>query len=125
MSDISTSRFLTDRSYREKKALPSLRRALKRSWNGMAREGRESFQALGHILSAADGRSLTSEEKDQVVHQLQDLAKAIPMLAVFMLPGGMLLLPLLLKVLPFDLRLSAFREDDAGSNEGSDAERDA
>ena len=34
--------------------------------------------------------------------QLVDLAKAVPALAIFAAPGGMLLLPLLAKLLPFN-----------------------
>jgi hypothetical protein len=42
--------------------------------------------------------------------QLLDICKAIPALAIFMLPGGSLLLPLLIKLLP-DILPSAFRDD--------------
>ena len=40
--------------------------------------------------------------------QLLDLAKTIPALAIFAAPGGMLLLPILLKLLPFNLLPSSF-----------------
>jgi hypothetical protein len=59
---------------------------------------------LGHLLArAAGGATLTAEEKRQVKEQLIDLAKAVPALAIFAAPGGMLLLPLLAKLLPFSL----------------------
>ena len=111
MVSLNPAKFITDPTYREKIGIPALARALRTAWNGMALETRDTFRALGHILSVADGRTLTTEEKQLVKTQLQDLAKSAPMLAVFMLPGGMLLLPILLKVLPFDLRLSAFKPD--------------
>jgi hypothetical protein len=41
--------------------------------------------------------------------QLVDVAKTVPSLAVFALPGGFILLPVVLKLLPFDLRPSSFR----------------
>ena len=121
MAFFSARRFLTEPGYRDKEAIPALAYTLKKAWQGMAKEGKESLQALGHLVAAADGRSLTAEEKTQVKTQLQDLAKAVPMLAVFLLPGGMLFLPLLLKVLPFDLRPSAFKEMSEEARQDSEA----
>ena len=40
--------------------------------------------------------------------QLIDLAKAVPALAIFAAPGGLLLLPLLAKLLPFNVLPSAW-----------------
>jgi hypothetical protein len=48
--------------------------------------------------------------------QLIDLAKVVPALAIFAAPGGMLLLPLLAKLLPFNLLPSAW--DRSGEKEG-------
>jgi len=59
---------------------------------------------LGTLLAkAAAGHALTADEKRKVKAQLIDLAKAVPALAIFAAPGGMLLLPLLAKLLPFNL----------------------
>jgi hypothetical protein len=71
---------------------------------------------LGELLAkAASGTTLTPEEKAKVKGQLLDLAKAIPALAIFAAPGGMLLLPLLAKLLPFSFLPSAWdRKDKAG-----------
>lgn len=64
---------------------------------------------LGQLLArAASGQALTSEEKKKVRIALVDLAKAVPALAIFAAPGGMLLLPLLAKLLPFNLLPSAW-----------------
>jgi hypothetical protein len=64
---------------------------------------------LGALLAkAAAGTKLTAEEKRKVRAQLVDLAKAVPALAIFAAPGGMLLLPLLAKLLPFNLMPSAW-----------------
>jgi hypothetical protein len=64
---------------------------------------------LGQLLAkAAAGSPLARDEKAKVKEQLIDLAKAVPALAIFAAPGGMLLLPLLAKVLPFDLLPSAW-----------------
>ncbi len=65
---------------------------------------------LGQLLAKATaGKSLTPEEKRKVKEQLIDLARAVPALAIFAAPGGMLLLPLLAKLLPFQLLPSAFQ----------------
>ncbi len=69
------------------------------------RETRE----LGELLAKATaGGSLTPDEKVKVREQLIDLAKTVPALAIFAAPGGMLLLPILLKLLPFNLLPSSF-----------------
>ncbi len=64
---------------------------------------------LGQLLAkAAGGRTLSTDEKRKVRSQLVDLAKAVPALAIFAAPGGLLLLPLLAKLLPFKLLPSAW-----------------
>lgn len=74
----------------------------------LAREIRETGE-LGQLLAkAAAGTTLTREEKRKVKAQLVDLAKAVPALAIFAAPGGALLLPLLAKLLPFNLLPSAW-----------------
>jgi hypothetical protein len=64
---------------------------------------------LGSLLArAAGGRKLSADERARVKGQLIDLAKAVPALAIFAAPGGMLLLPLLARLLPFNLLPSAW-----------------
>ncbi|WP_143827885.1 LETM1 domain-containing protein [Anaeromyxobacter sp. Fw109-5] len=66
---------------------------------------------LGQLLArAASGGALSRDEKKKVKAQLIDLAKAVPALAIFAAPGGMLLLPLLAKLLPFNLLPSAWEK---------------
>ena len=60
------------------------------------------------LARASVGGTLTAGEKDKVREQLIDLAKTIPALAIFAAPGGMLLLPILIKLLPFNLLPSSF-----------------
>jgi hypothetical protein len=69
----------------------------------------ESKEAL-FLLRKSTHTPLNEEEKLKVRIQLLDICKAIPSLAVFMLPGGALLLPLLIKLLP-DILPSAFKDD--------------
>ncbi len=64
---------------------------------------------LGQLLAkAASRKPLTRDEKRKVKAQLIDLAKAVPALAIFAAPGGLLLLPLLAKLLPFNMLPSAW-----------------
>ncbi len=66
---------------------------------------------LGQLLAkAAAGKTLGPDEKRKMKAQLIDLAKAVPALAIFAAPGGMLLLPILAKVLPFNFLPSAWDE---------------
>lgn len=66
---------------------------------------------LGTLLTrAAAGQRLTAEEKRKIRAQLVDLAKAVPALALFAAPGGSLLLPVLVKLLPFNLLPSAWEK---------------
>lgn len=62
------------------------------------------------LLTQSTTRDLTSEEQKKVQEQLLDIFKSIPSLAIFMLPGGALLLPLVVKFIP-KLLPSAFDEN--------------
>ena len=56
-------------------------------------------------------KKFSPEEKETVKEQFKDLVKTMHSLAIFLLPGGALLLPLVLKVIP-DLMPSAFRDNE-------------
>lgn len=75
----------------------------------LKKELAQSKEALS-LLKKSTQTSLTGEEKEKIKIQLLDICKAIPAFTVFMLPGGALLLPLLIKLIP-DILPSAFRED--------------
>ena len=62
------------------------------------------------LLSQSTVRDLNEEEQKQMQEQLLDLLKSIPSLAIFMLPGGAILLPLFIKFIP-KLLPSAFDEN--------------
>jgi len=65
---------------------------------------------LGVFLGKlAIGQTLAPDEKRRMRLELIDLAKAIPALAIFAAPGGLLLLAALAKVLPFSILPSAFQ----------------
>lgn len=70
---------------------------------------------LAVLLAAAGVRTLTPDESRRVKAQLLDVAKTIPALAIFALPGGGLLLPILIKVLPFNVLPTAFSDEPGAS----------
>ena len=71
----------------------------------------EETKELSELLVKATTTPLTMEEKQKVQDQLMDVAKTIPALAIFALPGGGILLPILIKVLPFNILPSSFQEE--------------
>jgi len=62
------------------------------------------------LLAYSTRRDLDEKEKKKVRKQLLDICKTIPSLAIFLLPGGTLLLPIFIKFIP-TLLPSAFNEN--------------
>ena len=62
------------------------------------------------LLTQSTTRNLSDDEQKQVQDQLLDIFKSIPSLAIFLLPGGALLLPLFIKFIP-KLLPSAFDDN--------------
>ena len=65
---------------------------------------------LVKLLGKSTQSELSFEEKKKVKKQLLDICKSIPSLTIFLLPGGGLLLPILIKFIP-QLLPSAFNEN--------------
>ena len=62
------------------------------------------------LLMKSAHSPLSAQEKRKVRQQLFDIMKTIPALAIFALPGGGIALPLLIKLLPFNLLPSSFED---------------
>lgn len=62
------------------------------------------------LLAQSTHRDLDEKEKKKVKTQLLDICKTVPSLTIFLLPGGSLLLPILIKFIP-KLLPSAFNEN--------------
>ena len=75
----------------------------------LIKELSESKEAMT-LLAQSTQRNLTDDEQKKIQVQLIDIFKSIPSLAIFMLPGGVLLLPLFVKFIP-KLLPSAFDEN--------------
>ena len=70
---------------------------------------------LVSLISQSTVRDLSSEEKKKVQNQLIDIFKSIPSLAIFMLPGGAVLLAIFIKLIP-KLLPSSFDENRVEKN---------
>lgn len=81
-----------------------------RNKDKLAVELKESKELVG-LIKKSTTEDLSPEEKDLVKKQFMDIVKSMPALAIFMLPGGAILLPLILKMLP-DLIPSAFKDNE-------------
>ncbi len=91
------------------KTVDEIKLLLQRNKLRLYQELSQSKEAMQLIRKSTHSK-LSEEEKVKVKEQLLDICKSIPALAVFLLPGGALLLPLLIKLIP-DILPSAFRED--------------
>lgn len=80
-----------------------------RNKDRLARELEESGD-LVVLLGQSTLRDLSPEEKSKVKKQLLEICKSIPSMTIFLLPGGSVLLPLLVKFIP-KLLPSSFREN--------------
>ncbi len=83
---------------------------LGRNRDKLAIELKQSKELVFLIKKSAT-KELTKKEKEKVKEQFKDIVKTMPSLAIFLLPGGAFLLPLVLKVIP-DLVPSAFRDNE-------------
>lgn len=85
-------------------------KVLGRNKDKLATELKQSKELVG-LIRKSTTEELTKEEKERVKTQFMDIVKSMPALAIFLLPGGALLLPLVLKIIP-DLVPSAFRDNE-------------
>lgn len=85
--------------------------SMRKNYRALLTEVKETGELSVLLARAARGQALTADEKRRMREQLLDVAKAVPALAIFAAPGGVLLLIALAKVLPFDLLPSAFKDE--------------
>jgi hypothetical protein len=95
--------------------------AVTQNLGALKTELRETGELGSLLTKAAAGHRLSADEKRKVRAQLIDLAKAVPALALFAAPGGSILLPLLVKLLPFNLLPSAWENVGAPPAPGGSA----
>lgn len=86
-----------------------IKKILEKNSKSLVQELKQSKE-LVILLNKSAYTKLSDEEKVKVKSQLIDVLKSIPALAVFLLPGGLVLLPIVAKLIP-DILPSAFRGD--------------
>ncbi|MFS4447096.1 LETM1-related biofilm-associated protein [Maribacter sp. 2307UL18-2] len=84
-------------------------RLILRNSKRLQKELSESAELVA-LLSKSTVRDLNAEEKKKIQNQLIDIFKSIPSLAIFILPGGAVLLPIFIKLIP-KLLPSSFDEN--------------
>lgn len=82
---------------------------LERNKNSLTKEVKNNKE-LFYLLAKATRKNLNDKEKKHIKKQLIELCKTIPSLTIFVLPGGSLLLPLLIKLIP-QIIPTAFNEN--------------
>ena len=82
---------------------------ISRNKKRLQKELKESKELI-HLLTQYTLRDLSEDEQKKLQEQLLNVFKTIPSLAIFMLPGGALLLPLFIKFIP-KLLPSAFDDN--------------
>jgi hypothetical protein len=85
-------------------------RILGRNKDKLVQELKESKELIS-LIQKSTKEELSKDEKELVKSQFMDILKTMPSMAIFLLPGGGLLLPLILKIVP-DLLPSSFKEND-------------
>lgn len=92
-----------------KQSSSTVKLLIMRNKNRLVQELEESGE-LVMLLGQSTLRDLSPQEKRKVKEQLLDICKTIPSLTVFLLPGGSVLMPLLVKFIP-KLLPSAFQDN--------------
>jgi CMP-N-acetylneuraminic acid synthetase len=82
---------------------------IRRNSKRLVKEVRQS-KDLMLLITKSTHSELSKEEQKQMQAQLLDTLKTIPSLAIFMLPGGAILLPIFVKLIP-NLLPSAFDDN--------------
>jgi hypothetical protein len=97
----------TEASFAYKETSQRWLRIIGRNRDRLLTEMRESKELMA-LLQKSTKEELSPEEKEQVKGQFYDILKSMPSLALFLLPGGSLLLPIVMKLVP-ELIPSAFK----------------
>ncbi len=105
--DLLSSRNIVENFYDNSSKMVS--KLISRNKKRLRKELSQSKE-LVKLIGQSTVRDLSKEEQKQLQDQLIDVIKSIPSLAIFILPGGALLLPLLVKFIP-KLLPSAFDDN--------------
>ena len=91
---------------------PKLVRIIEKSvgenWHALLNEIKNTQVLTELFIKYSSTGSLSKEEYIMVKKQIFSLVKVIPSLAIFLLPGGAVLLPIFMKILPFSIVPDSF-----------------
>ena len=82
---------------------------IKRNKTALVKE-LENNKLLMQLVFKAAYSNLDKKEKQQLKNQFIELGKTIPAFTIFLIPGGSLLLPILIKLLP-EILPNSFNEN--------------
>lgn len=100
---INTGKFIGDSEYRENVGKPWLREVIDSNKKLIAYQMVQNKKSLHILYRYSLGRELSPGELEIAKKQLINMAKIVPAFAIFLLPGGAVLLPMLAKMLPWEL----------------------
>lgn len=100
---INTTKFISDGDYRKTVGMPWLKGVVNENRNIITYQMRKNRDSMGAVYRYSFGKKLEPGELDEAKKQMLDMVKLVPAFAIFMLPGGMALLPLLGKLLPWEV----------------------
>ena len=108
----------TETSFAYKETSKRWLRIIGRNRDRLIKEIKESKELMA-LLQKSTKEELSPEEKEQVKEQFYDILKSMPSLAIFLLPGGTLLLPIVMKLVP-ELIPSAFKVNEVEKKQPQD-----
>jgi hypothetical protein len=108
----------TEASFAFKETSKRWLRIIGRNRDRLLAEMKESKELMA-LLQKSTKEELSPEEKEQVKTQFYDILKSMPTLALFLLPGGSLLLPIVMKLVP-ELIPSAFKVNEVEKKQTED-----
>ncbi len=102
-SVVNTTRFLADSEYREHVGIPWLRGVIDSHREILVFQMQENQKTMGIMYRMSVGEKVSEVEMSEALGQVAKMARLVPAMALFLAPGGSLLLPLLSKLLPWEL----------------------
>ncbi|HUU00498.1 MAG TPA: hypothetical protein VM425_03555 [Myxococcota bacterium] len=103
-------------SYYRQRMAGRLQRAITENLGMIIGQIKETKDLADLLYRASSGEKLSAGERKEMARKLVDILKTIPSLAIFALPGGMVLLPLVYKFLPNGLKPRIFAKRESAKD---------
>jgi hypothetical protein len=100
---INATKFIADSKYRKTVGRPWLKGVVNENQKIISYQMRKNKDSMDVVYRYSFGKALEPGELEEAKKQMTDMVKLVPAFAIFMLPGGMALLPLLGKILPWEV----------------------